>query len=310
MEWVMAFLGLASLVGSFIFGGKQIEKEEETEQYNKDLNEKIMEREDNAWQRAVVDRSKSGLSVAGLSQGAGSGGSVSQLQAPQGNAVMANLMQNLTGQSFGLASSIYENKKNRQLQQDNFTKELELKNEQLKTDQLNAEYQRMKILTEIQSINDENIRAQGIYNHNMEIAKGTPKNPLYRVYGSQPSEVESLVRGLYNAFFDDNGTLINGDTSSPLVTDGGIEDSAYGALGIQSNNYIKSNIPKTYEKYVTSDTVPFTYNKDNSSLVLFNEKTRTYKEVYLETKAQVNYWENYFKSSNAKTDQSGGHRFK
>lgn len=97
MEWLMALAGIASLVGSFIFGGRQLEKEEETEQYNKDLNDKIMEREDNAWQRAVEDRSKSGLSVAGLSQGAGSGGSVSQLQAPQGNAVMANLMQNITG---------------------------------------------------------------------------------------------------------------------------------------------------------------------------------------------------------------------
>lgn len=87
-NWIEAAITAAGAIGSAIGNGistyknnmKQEAWTREQFDYNKQLNQQIMEREDTAYQRAVADAKAAGLSpltVAGTG-GAGSGGSVSQ----------------------------------------------------------------------------------------------------------------------------------------------------------------------------------------------------------------------------------------
>lgn len=98
-NWIAAAVGAAASIGSAIYNmysqKKNNDKVEdftrEQYDYNKQLNETIMAREDTAYQRAVADAQAAGLSplVTAGTGGAGSGGTVSQsnlsmnTQAPQ-----------------------------------------------------------------------------------------------------------------------------------------------------------------------------------------------------------------------------------
>ena len=184
---ITGIIGIVSAIVGIGSGIKQIKDESDSQDYNKDLNQQIFNREDNSWQRAVEDRSRAGLSIAGLTSGSGSGGTVSQLQAPQGSGQLANLLQNMSSTGFGLANSAYD----RKLQKEIATDELELKREQLQHEKLTARWNYFKDLISIK-------RENSIYEHNMNIAKGMEKNPLATVYGSQPSELERIVQALVN----------------------------------------------------------------------------------------------------------------
>lgn len=194
MDPISIITGIVAVISAVVGVGasiKQMKDESNTTDYNKGLNQTIFDREDSSWQRAVEDRAKSGLSIAGLNQGAGAGGTVSQLQAPQANGALANLMQNMSGQAFGLSANAYEAKKNRELQQKNFNAELRLKKEELHNSLINARIERIQTLATL-------TRENQIFKHNMDIAKGNNKNPLASVYGSSPSEIKELVTALVN----------------------------------------------------------------------------------------------------------------
>ena len=118
LNWFNAFL-TAQYNGEAITQGKEnLQMKKEQMEYIKKLNEKIMEREDTAFQRQVNDLRKAGLSpLMADNGGAGAGGSMTPYEAPQDttdynalgtnfNTAMANISSNkLTQQDLNIKSS-------------------------------------------------------------------------------------------------------------------------------------------------------------------------------------------------------------
>lgn len=238
---IIALIGAAVAgITGIVQGVKQTRKEEETTQYNKELNQKIMDREDNSWQRAVSDRSAAGLSIAGLTQGSGAGGTVSQLQAPQGNGQLANLLQNMSATGFGLASSAYD----RKLQKEIHTDELQLKKQQLKHDKLVAQWNNIKDLANLKLAAKKAGIDSEIYEHNIKIAKDNGT-----VYGSNPDTIERLVNALSQSLTGKNAIENATDTVKSVTTGAktnleNFTDSLTGNSQQQNMDKLKNNVRK------------------------------------------------------------------
>lgn len=212
MEILSAIVGIVALVGSLVSAGVQIHNDKKTQDYNKELNQTVMEREDNSWQRAVADRSSAGLSVAGLSQGAGSGGTVSHLQGTQGAGQLANILQGASSTAFGLANSAYDRKLQKQISTDELEvkkQELDVQKDKLRHEKLTSLIQaRLDTLRwtkeaewldeQISSSAAEGVRDQAIYEHNIEVAQrlGLP-------YGNNP-DVTSVLLGKGSEIISEN----------------------------------------------------------------------------------------------------------
>lgn len=112
-DWLPALIGAAGAIGATALNAfstsrnnsKQEAWTQEQFDYNRQLNQQIMNREDTAYQRAVADAQAAGLSplVTAGTGGAGAGGTVSQsnlslnTQAPQVEAnTFASMMESLT----------------------------------------------------------------------------------------------------------------------------------------------------------------------------------------------------------------------
>lgn len=202
MEILSAIVGVVALIGSLVSAGVQMHNDKKTQDYNKELNQTVMEREDNSWQRAVADRSASGLSVAGLSQGAGSGGTVSQLQGTQGAGQLSQLLQGASSTAFGLANSAYDRKLQKQIATDELEvkkQELDVQRDKLRHEKLTSLIQtrldtlrwtkEAELLDEqISSSRSQGIRDQAIYDHNISVAQrlGLP-------YGNNPDWTSVLL---------------------------------------------------------------------------------------------------------------------
>lgn len=265
---IAGVIGLITSVIGIASSVKQIKDEDETTAYNRNLNERVFEREDNAWQRAVNDRSKAGLSISGLTSGAGAGGTVSQLQAPQSAGKMADLMKGLGDTSFGLAQNAYD----RKLQKENFTEELKVKKEQLKVDRLNARYQRLKTLADLGSVIQSNKRENAIYEHNMKIAQGKDEAKLWQVYGSQPSEIKELLNALVN-----NKDKILGGAKQTVE---GIKDNVSSKVDNAIDNIKDFFNPPSYKQI--PDTI--LNQLTNSTRVFVNSSAWDIENVYKDTR--------------------------
>lgn len=290
MEILSAIVGVVALIGSLVSAGVQMHNDKKTQDYNKDLNQTVMEREDNSWQRAVADRSAAGLSVSGLSSGAGSGGTVSQLQAPQGAGQLANILSGASNTAFGLANSAYDRKLQKQISSD----ELKIKKDELDMQKNNLRAQRLtsaiqaridliQATKELKLVEDQissnasrESRDQAIYTHNMDLARR-----LDTVYGQVPN-VPSVILGkgseilsqkkddILNSvdekkqavvnYFNDSTNPITGTTSKPwsIPSDKLKEalgpytyDSHFGP-GVTVSNWSKSADGKSFYLYLNT----------------------------------------------------------
>lgn len=300
MDWLSAILGIVALVGGIVSAVQSNKKAKETDEYNKNLNQTLMDREDSAWQRAVEDRSKSGLSVAGLSQGAGSGGSVSQLQSQQSSAFqnLSNVLQNGAGTMFGLANSAYD----RKLQKQIATDELEFKKQQLKHEKLTARLQYMMDLAQLKLAVDKSSDEHKIFLHNMKIAEGKYKDPRYRVYGSEPSEIERLLSALVNNKNEIEDKIYDEFHPEQKAMNDNLESAALSAT-VKTNNKsapstIKNDRNNLPQSFLSSDPdlshlIPWSYSKNGYDKTITFKNTFTNKTVdVLVTSSQYDYWKN------------------
>lgn len=299
MGILSAILGAVGLVGSIVTSAISAKRAKQTDEYNQQLNQTLMDREDNSWQRAVEDRSKAGLSIAGLSQGAGSGGTVSQLQSQQSTAFesLSNLLQNGSGTMFGLANSAYD----RKLQKQIATDELELKKQQLKHEKLTSRLQYVMDLAQLRLSASKASDEHKIFEHNYAIAQGKENNPLARVYGSEPSEIERLIQALVNnrnAIKEKAEDFVYGE-SVPQPTENNILNSASSAgkkTGkiILTTNELKKHIGQDGQKLwedgeLNSNTIPVKVEKDGNNHYLITETNKRQHKIRIST-SDYNFW--------------------
>lgn len=164
--------------------------QEQNLEYQKALNEKIMQREDTAVQRRVEDLKKAGLSPLLGANGAGAGGTIQATTAPQQNTDYSGI--GMAGQNF--ANSIQAGLELSETAQHNRAMQnLEMDKLQLETDKENWEVH-FKNLEEAHKLTNEQQRQQALNDENKRFNAQLEESKRHNKETEKIQQRETLIK--------------------------------------------------------------------------------------------------------------------